>query len=124
VKPVPGIREALESLRVRTSELLAALERGELRPEGMAVALESSRRELEKVRAAEQARGKLARDDELLVDETVGELRRLTAVAQDATSRRKNEVERLLERVRAARRAMRFYSATGDRGGAACDLDA
>lgn len=120
---MPGIRDALEGLRVRTGELLAALERGELRPEAMAAALDSSRRELEKVRAVEQSRGRLGRDEQLLVDETVGELRRLTAVAVDATSRRKHEVERLLERVRAARRAMRFYSANDD-GGAACDLDA
>ncbi|MCK6445934.1 MAG: hypothetical protein L6Q99_06025 [Planctomycetes bacterium] len=112
--------KGFEALRRRLSELVAALEHGEVDAQALEGVLYSTRIEFERLQS--NAFGlHVARPEERERREGAArEVQRLVAVALDLAARRKDDVARELERTRDARKRLGFYqdADTGD----SCDV--
>lgn len=108
-------QDRLTSVRGRLVALLEVIERRELDTIALERMLDAFTREMQLLREQEPAA------DDASIAPMAKHVERLLAVALDRCEREKNEIADLLERTRAARKRMSFYSGGGPTG-ESCDV--
>lgn len=112
--------KGFDALRRRLSELVAALERGDVDAQALEGVLYSTRVEFERLQSNAFGLHVTRPEERDRREGAAREVQRLVAVALDLAARRKDEVAQALERTRGAHKRLGFYkdADTGD----SCDI--